>query len=258
MDVRIEGSGRLGPVKPEEYIPKVLTDYVTTGFGELHSCSPDEYELYCRYFARNYNRHLPSDRAAAILDVGCGPGHFLYYLKKRGYTNYLGIDLSEECLEVCRQNQLRASKADAFEYLAAKAGTFDAIVSNDLFEHLPKDRGFALAELCRKALKEGAPLIVKVPNSACPVVGARARYSDITHEMGFTAHSLRTLLLVSGFTEVEVFSPDIYVTRNPVANLAGKALFALVTAVFRVLYYLYGVRTKELMTKHIIAVATKR
>jgi 2-polyprenyl-3-methyl-5-hydroxy-6-metoxy-1,4-benzoquinol methylase len=234
---------------------KVWQEYLSTGFGRLHPCTPQEYALYARYYGKNYGPFLPADRGAAILDVGCGPGHFLHYLRSRGYSAYEGIDLSPECVEVCRGQGLAAQQADAFEYLAAHRGALDAIVCNDVLEHMPKERGFRFAEQCRAALKEGGVLIIKVPNSAAPIVGARARYSDITHETGFTAHSLRTLLLISGFRQVDVREPDIYVTRNPLANVAGRAAFCVMSAGFRVLFRLYGIATRELMTKHIFAVA---
>lgn len=236
---------------------KVWQEYLTTGFGRLHPFTPQEYALYARYFRKNYSPYLPPDRDAAVLDVGCGPGHFLYYLHGEGYRAYKGIDLSRECVEMCRRQGLNARQADAFEHLAERAGTLDAIVCNDVLEHLPKERGFRFVEHCRAALKEEGVLIVKVPNSACPIVGARARYSDITHETGFTAHSLRTLLLCGGFGVVEVYEPDIYVTRNPLANVAARAAFCALTVGFKLLFRLYGVATRELMTKHIFAVARR-
>ena len=244
-------------MKLDRKVEKVYERYITTGFDEVTTFSPREYELYFRYFSRNYDQYLPHDKDSAILDVACGPGHFLYYLKKRGYKNYTGIDISSECLEVCTRFELNAKKAEAFEYLSDRKGIFEAIVCNEFFEHLKKEQAFSLAELCREALKKGGVLIVKVPNTACPVVGSRARYSDITHEMGYTDHSLRTVLLAVGFQNVQVFGPDIYVTQNAVANVVGKVLFHAVTAMFRCLYILYGVKFKHVMTKNLVAVARK-
>jgi len=75
--------------------------------------------------------------------------------------------------------------------------------------------------------------------------------------MGYTDHSLYTLLSASGFRDVQIFGPDIYVTRNPIANVVGKMLSHLVTLIFRCLYLLYGVRFKHVMTKSIVAVVRK-
>jgi hypothetical protein len=169
----------------------------------------------------------------------------------------VGIDISQECLDVCERMALPARHGDGFEYLKGKSGSLGVIVCNDLFEHLTKERAFALAGLCRDALKDGGSLILKVPNAACPLVGCRTRYVDITHEMSFTDHSLRTLLLSSGFGEVTIVGPDIYVTRNPIVNLAARGLCSVVTGVFRMLYHLYGVKTRHVMTKNLLAVARR-
>src|SRR4051812_43231134 len=43
-----------------------------------------------------YGRHLPKDKNAMILDIGCGDGNFVYWMQQAGYTNAHGIDLSAE------------------------------------------------------------------------------------------------------------------------------------------------------------------
>jgi 2-polyprenyl-3-methyl-5-hydroxy-6-metoxy-1,4-benzoquinol methylase len=239
----------------EDYHAKVFRTYLHSGFGEVHSLSARERALYCRFFRKNYAPHLPARRDARILDVGCGAGHFLHYLRSEGYTDAAGIDTSPECIALCAEQGLNPQQADAFEYLKENPGRFDAIVCNEVFEHLPKERGDELAGLCLNALCNGGVMMIKVPNAACPVVGTRSRYCDITHETGFTSHSLKMLLTVAGFRDVRVVAPDIYVTSNPVANIAGRCLFGVVTAVFRLLYRLYGVRTTPVMTKSLLAVA---
>ncbi len=239
------------------YAERVYESYVKTGYGRVHTFSLPEYQMQARFFRRNYGPHLPQDRAARVLDLGCGPGHFLYYLQQDGYTDYLGIDSSPECLEFCRERGLNAGLADAFVHLAENAGRYDAVVCNEFFEHLQKDRAFELARLCRLALRDGGVLLVKVPNMACPVAAARSRYVDITHETGYVDHSLRTLLEVSGFGQVDVLAPDIYVTRYGIVNFAARLAFRLTTAWYCGLYLLYGIPARHVMTKSLLAVARK-
>jgi 2-polyprenyl-3-methyl-5-hydroxy-6-metoxy-1,4-benzoquinol methylase len=244
-------------VSEPDYSERVYAHYVETGYGRVHAFDAREYELYARFFRRNYARHLPQGRDARILDLGCGPGHFLYFLKDAGYRNYLGLDASDECIDICRQNGLNAERGDMFAHLPAHAAEYDAIVCNELFEHLPKGQAFALADLCRGALRPGGTLLVKVPNMACPVGSSRSRYVDITHETGYTDHSLRTLLETCGLANCRVLGPDIYVTRNPLANLAGRLFFRATACWFRVLELGYGIKTPHVMTKSILAVARR-
>ncbi|MBS3105055.1 methyltransferase domain-containing protein [Candidatus Woesearchaeota archaeon] len=49
-----------------------------------------------------------------ILDVGCGSGRFLSYLRKNGF-NVLGIDNSPLAVEVCRLRGLKAKVLDLFD-----------------------------------------------------------------------------------------------------------------------------------------------
>ena len=93
-----------------------------------------------------------------ILDVGCGTGLNLIYLKH--YGTVIGLDFSKEALDFCK---LRAAEnliqADA-EKVPFKDDTFDLITALDLLEHL--DDGDVLKEFHR-VLKPNAYLVVSVP-----------------------------------------------------------------------------------------------
>jgi 2-polyprenyl-3-methyl-5-hydroxy-6-metoxy-1,4-benzoquinol methylase len=47
-------------------------------------------------FERNYARHLPADKAVPILDLGCGNGMLLEWLRSKGYSNLVGVDLKPD------------------------------------------------------------------------------------------------------------------------------------------------------------------
>jgi len=48
------------------------------------------------------DRHLP-ERTARVLDVGCGTGHHLLFLKKLGYQDPAGMDFSPIAIDFCRK-----------------------------------------------------------------------------------------------------------------------------------------------------------
>ncbi|HWO56341.1 MAG TPA: class I SAM-dependent methyltransferase [bacterium] len=48
--------------------------------------------------------HVASTQARSVLDVGCGPGHYLSALATMGVPRLVGIDLSERMLELARHN----------------------------------------------------------------------------------------------------------------------------------------------------------
>ncbi len=105
-------------------------------------------------------RFLP-DRGANILDVGCGTGHHLLFVRRLGYQHVQGQDLSAVAIAFCRQLGLRdIVQSDASEMPFA-AGQFDALLVADVLEHLP-DEAAALQEFWR-VLKPGGVVLFTVP-----------------------------------------------------------------------------------------------
>ena len=186
-----------------DYRERCFRNFETT-WDVHHTGNRREYDLAARQWARILPSFVPKDRAAAILDAGCGAGHFLYSLQRLGYTNTLGIDQSDAMLGKARSMGVtRVERADLFEYLPAHPNTFDMIVSSDVIEHLSKDEVFVFLEAIRKALKPGGTAFIRTGNAGSFLAG-RIRYIDFTHEIGFTEESLTTVLRLSGFENVTV------------------------------------------------------
>jgi SAM-dependent methyltransferase len=152
------------------------------------------------YFLKDWMRDLPKD--AAVFDLGCGAGHFLEYLKSRGFTGGSGVDLSRDQLELARQRGLVVQEASLFDALADPAqGPFDLISAFDVFEHLTRDEIFTALDLARERLKPGGQLLLQVPNGDSPFAGT-IYWSDATHETNFTVVSLRHFFEAAGFRDV--------------------------------------------------------
>ena len=103
-----------------------------------------------------------------ILDLGCGAGLTAVKLLERGYE-VVGIDVSENMLELARQNCAAAGLAGRGSFqlgnaegLEADDASFDLIIAMGLIEYLRWDR-WALQEMYR-VLKPGGHLIVTGPN----------------------------------------------------------------------------------------------
>lgn len=232
------------------------TNYIETHLGHVHK---DDYELMARYFHKNYAK-LIRTKDERILDVGCGMGHFLYFLKKFGFHNVTGIDLSSDCIDYCLEKDLGTREnlhlVDMMAFLEQKEGCFDLIVMNDVIEHLPKEEIIGSLQLARFALAKGGRLVVKVVNSANPITGAASRYVDFTHTVGFTEESLAQVLRVAGFTSLDMRAQDIWVF-NPFINFFGKSGQLVFNNIFRALTLLYGRRSSKIFTKDLIAVASR-
>jgi cyclopropane-fatty-acyl-phospholipid synthase len=69
-----------------------------------------------------------------VIDLGCGWGPMLAFIRKRGATG-VGLTLSSAQAEACRRNGLDARIQDVKTLTRATFGEFDAAVSIGAFEH---------------------------------------------------------------------------------------------------------------------------
>jgi 2-polyprenyl-3-methyl-5-hydroxy-6-metoxy-1,4-benzoquinol methylase len=159
----------------------------------LHS-----YLEWCRH------RYLPLvddlDRHGRILDLGCGTGDMLEFLRRSGFTNVEGIDRSREQVQIATGRGLPATGADAMAYLAEHSKGYDAIVAIDVLEHFSKDELVDLVALVHGALADGGVFIVQTINGSGLFPGQVA-YGDFTHMTILAPESLEQLLTVGGFRD---------------------------------------------------------
>ncbi|GAB4458705.1 MAG: hypothetical protein Kow0070_12720 [Anaerolineales bacterium] len=159
-----------------------------------------DYEIWARGAERRFAGWLPDDKSAAVLDVGCGAGNFLFTLQRLGYRNLTGVDLSPEQTALARRwcPAARIIESDVFDILQAYSNHFALISGLDVIEHFRKDEVIPFLELVRNALHPGGRLILQTPNAASPWVGSVA-YSDFTHEWFYSPRGLERILGMTGF-----------------------------------------------------------
>lgn len=105
---------------------------------------------------RNLSRHGLSAETK-ILDVGCGSGSYLIKLHGLGLANLSGIDPFCDPLNI---NGISLSKID----LSEASGTFDLIMLNHSFEHMPDPlRQLSCLE---KLLSDGGICMIRIPISS--------------------------------------------------------------------------------------------
>ncbi len=194
---------------------RLYEHYVTTHFGALRQLDPAAFESYRRHYAAVYMPLLPVHKEARILEIGCGLGHFLYFLKAAGFTNYSGIDIGVEQVDYCREHVTSqvAHVCDTASYLIERPGQYNSIVAIDVLEHLADDDLWRLLCAARDALVPGGKLIVSVPNAAC-VTALMVRYGDMTHRRLFTEGSLGQLCRTVGFVDIEMLPNEKKVVRS--------------------------------------------
>ena len=115
---------------------------------------------------KQFERLLPANKNLKVLDIGTGPGFFTIILEELGYTNIIGIDVSEKMLEVAKENIQKYGKKDSriqliqmdAQKLEFKPESFDIIVSRNLTWNLEKPQQ-AYSEWLRVLKPNGALFI---------------------------------------------------------------------------------------------------
>ncbi len=139
-----------------------------------------------------------------VLDIGCGRGEFLDVMRETGVPAR-GIDLSDECIQQCRDKGLQAEVADLFAFLASQPDEeFDGILSSQVVEHLPPDRLPEMIRLCATKLRRGGILALETPNPECLAIFATYFYLDPTHTRPMPHQYLQFCMEEAGLTAIEV------------------------------------------------------
>jgi SAM-dependent methyltransferase len=153
---------------------------------------------------RLIKKHFPAEHTASILDLGCGHGALIYFLKQAGYRNVYGVDASPEQVAAAARLDIEGIReGDLLETLRnLPSDSQDVVIAFDVIEHFTKNELLYFVDEVFRVLKPGGRWIIHAPNGESPFMGA-IRYGDLTHEQAFTRVSLAQLFLSSGFSRLE-------------------------------------------------------
>ena len=239
------------------YRDRLYPFYISTHFGAIKEVSTQACENQCHQFRSYFKKHLPRNTKVKILDMGCGFGSFLYFLRKEGYQDVHGVEISPEQVAAAEDMGIpNVSCHDILEYLKAHPHAFDCVVALDVLEHFSKSEICDLIDLTFQALREGGRIIIQVPNGGSPFFGM-IRYGDFTHETCFTKDSVVQILKVGGFINTRVFptGPVVHGIKSGIrwclwqlCNVLLKTYLVIETGTFR----------GHILSQNLIAVADKK
>ncbi len=174
----------------------------------------------------NYGPLLPADREAAILDIGCGPGRVLAFLRAAGYRNLEGFDRDARASAAARdRTAARVTVGEDWEtILESRPAAFDLIVLKDVLYYLPRERVVAALAAVHRALKPEGRVIVEVFNGVS-FTGPFVAHKDEDILWIPTEHTIRRFLERAAFTGVSLHAHRAPARglRRRLFNLAGAA-----------------------------------
>jgi len=208
------------------------------------------------YFNQNLLKFFPEDKDIKILEIGCGFGRYLSFLKNKGYKNLTGIDISKEQIEAAKKtyNLNDVHVADAIEYLTNTKQKFDLIMLLDVVEHLELDYALELGDKVYRNLNNDGILIMQTPNGLSPL--SLYRYGDITHVRAMNVQSSQQYLKLSGFTDMSFHEapPDTTNIKNLFRRIAWEVLRIFIMVYIFIINGNFG---GKIFTPNIISVAKK-
>ncbi len=191
-------------------------------------------------------------RGDRILEIGCGIGTIVAELARQGYEA-MGTDISRVAIEYGRAKygniRLEVQPAEELPYAD---GTFDVVLSFDLFEHIARiDRH---VDEVQRVLKPGGHYLFETPNKLSNVIAETLAYKSLkwrrVHPSLHTPGQLRRRLARHGFGTrfIKMDQRNEYTLSKlrklgPVGRLVGRIDFTRLPLALQI--NLYVVARKE-------------
>ncbi|OYW76671.1 MAG: hypothetical protein B7Z37_07670 [Verrucomicrobia bacterium 12-59-8] len=180
---------------------------------------------------------LPSNRDAAIADLGCGKGEWLAWMASKGFRHLTGVDLSPADLAIARQNDPARIwvQENVITFLETHNAAFNLLHAKDIIEHFTKDEFIRFLIAAKSALKPGGELWLLTFNAQSPLSSA-IRYGDFTHEIGLTPASIAQCLRACGFTHISIQGRHYCSgsTNGRIRRILGRVVFSLASLLLKI------------------------
>ena len=232
---------------------RLYDGYVSTGQAQAPE---DAKQLGNPYYDRLIANYLPQNRNIAIADLACGYGGLIYSLKKTGYKNIVGVDISAEQVATAHRLGLTEVRCqDLREFLReTNQDSFDVVFLMDILEHLEQQDTLDLLVGVHRISRPDGLVVIHVPNGE-GIVGMRVRYGDFTHHRAFTSLSIRQVLSACGLRVTRCLEdkPVVHGLKSSIRSI----LWTLLTVPLRVLLTAETGLTSHILSQNMLVLATK-
>ncbi len=239
---------------------RLYTAYISSGQAPSSADAvPDANKLFAGnepYVSARVRPLLPAHTNVRIVDLGCGNGCHLHFLKQWGYTNLTGIDTSAEQVAMAHRLGIPEVVQDTIDaFLSRPQPPADVVMLMDVVEHLTLDETMTLMDRVLALLTPGGRLILHVPNAE-GLFGMRIRYGDLTHEQSFTRSSTRQLLMAIGFDTLCCYEDKPVI--HGFTSLLRRLIWEVGTLHYRLLLLAETGAGGAILSQNMLVVATKK
>lgn len=177
-------------------------------YEQQHSLGDGQADLIrCQTTADVLEKFLP-DHEAHILDIGCATGRILGLLKKKGYTNVLGVDPSAECARLARELYDVEVLPYTISTMPEWSANFDAVILISVVEHVQTLH--SLVQRLANLLRDGGLLFVEHPDVTRFSAAAGGPFQEFSteHINFFSRDSLSNLMRQHELAEIHWYQED--------------------------------------------------
>ncbi len=239
----------------KDFRSELYSKYVSTFkkfIGDEDSINiKSEYELYKRWYLQLI-KEFPKN--AAILDIGCGSGLMLQFLKQEGFNNLYGIDISEQQVKRARDKGLNADVCNIFDFIKVNKNKFDIIFALDVVEHFYKNELLDFFTGLNYLVNKNGILIIHTPNGE-GLFPQHVIYGDLTHLTIFNPNSLGQILRLTGFNQIKYYETGP--TFKNFKGLIRLILWKIIKLVVKSVRIIETGGAEEIITQDFICMAHK-
>jgi len=223
----------------------ILNEYFETRSESLKAQDERKIQRHFNNVVKwNYKYWFKKDYTS-LLEIGCYLGYTLKAIQELNLFQIIeAIEISEPAAHLARGNTGLKSIycEDAFEFLPRNRDKYDVIIMKAVLEHIPKDQTGKLLEIMYNSLRKGGLVLISVPNMDW-IGASHERYTDFTHETGFTLESLHNVVSmyfdavevktmkydfvvnVTSFIRIKLFQPVVKILVKAVLTTLGQGVY---------------------------------
>lgn len=209
---------------PEDYYPPAI--YSIESKNKFIFPFSWVYKFFRSKRAKIFTKNFP-DKKTRLLDIGCGNGSFLYWVKESGYQHIYGTELSDLSSGYAKAVIGNEHIFSGIKEVQKVAKCFDCVTFWHTLEHFEDDH--QILQSAYDVLTDGGTILIEVPNF-CSLQAMIDRrhwvYNEAPrHIQHYSPHSLVSRLDELGFSvnKIKTFSAEFgfFGMFSSLCNLVG-------------------------------------